>query len=96
MSRRFVSEPLVPAQSAPAQAGEPQLPPAFTWRGQTLTVARVNNVWRSTKEDRGDVYLKRHWFEFETPQGCTATVYFDRAAKRGTPHWWLYAITAET
>ena len=74
-------------------SGEPQLPPSFTWRGEMLEVKTIVKVWRTTKEDRGDVYLKRHWFEFATGDGRTAVVYFDRAAKRGSPRWWLYSIS---
>lgn len=48
--------------------------------------------WRSTKSDRGDAYLKRHWFELETDNGAKLEVYFDREARRGTPQWWLYTI----
>ena len=90
--KRFVSESIEPAMPAGAVGGEPQLPPAFTWRGEQLAVGNIINTWRSTKEDRGDVYLKRHWFEFEMPDGRRAVVYFDRAARAGKPHWWLYTL----
>lgn len=91
MSKHFVSEPIEPCDTA-LPTDEPQLPAAFRWRGQTLEVKGVLNRGRSTKMDRGDTYLKRHWFEVETGDGRIATLYFDRSAKRGTPHWWLYAI----
>jgi hypothetical protein len=68
------------------------LPPAFRWGDVTLYVKTLRRQWRGTKEDRGDVYLKRHWYEFESPDGRIATVYFDRGAKPGTARWWLYAI----
>lgn len=87
MTRRFVSqavEPVAPTGTA--------LPPAFRFGDDVLEVAAVRKEWRGTKEDRGDVYLKRHWYEFETPDGRIATVYFDRGAKHGSPRWWLYAI----
>jgi hypothetical protein len=58
-----------------------------------LEVKTIVKLWRTTKEDRGDVYLKRHWFEFATADGRTALVYFDRAAKRGGHRWWLYSIS---
>lgn len=90
--RRFVSEAIEPAALAVAIGGEPQLPPSFTWRGELLEVKNVARTWRSTKEDRGDVYLKRHWFEFESIDGRVVTVYFDRAGKRGQSRWWLYSI----
>lgn len=92
-TRKFVSEPVTPAGGIPTPANnEPALPASFHWREETLEVQAVRKTWRSTKEDRGDVYLKRHWFEFETADGRVATVYFDREVKRGRPHWWLYAI----
>lgn len=92
MSKHFVSEPLQTAAQAPGAGNEPALPDEFEWREERLAVGRVLKTWRSTKEDRGDVYLKRHWFAFETSGNRIATVYFDRTAKRGQPHWWLYTL----
>lgn len=91
--KSFVSEPLQPVGAASAVSGEPQLPGAFVHRGETIEVGRVLRTWRSTKTDRGDVYLKRHWFEFESTDGRVITVYFDRAAKRNQPAWWLFSMT---
>lgn len=88
MSRHFISEAIAPSAVVTSE----ELPPAFHWRDETLEVKTVRKKWRSTKEDRGDMYLKRHWFEFETGEGRIATVYFDRAAKREQPRWWLYAL----
>ena len=68
------------------------MPAAFVWEGKTLTVNKVVRSWRSTKSDRGDNYLKRHWFELETAEGSRIEVYFDREARRGAPQWWLYTI----
>jgi GAF domain-containing protein len=85
--RRFVSQPI-----EPTAATGTDLPPAFRWNHETLEVRALRKQWRGTKEDRGDVYLKRHWYEFETSDGRVATVYFDRGAKAGTPRWWLYAL----
>jgi hypothetical protein len=90
LTKHFVSEAIEPLEIVAVGA----LPSGFTWRGQTLTVAALLKTWRSTKNDRGDEHLKRHWFEFETGDGRVATVYFDRGAKRGQPRWWLYAISA--
>jgi hypothetical protein len=75
----------------PASGGEPPIPRAFTWGDRTLTVAAVLRAWRSTKTDRGDTYLKRHWFALETAEGATIEVYFDRDSRRGS-EWWLYTI----
>ncbi|HLI96159.1 MAG TPA: DUF6504 family protein [Candidatus Baltobacteraceae bacterium] len=87
MGKHFVSQPIDPI----APAGT-DLPAAFKWRDVLLEVRALRKQWRGTKEDRGDVYLKRHWYEFETTDGRIATVYFDRAAKPGAHRWWLYAI----
>lgn len=87
MSKRFVSQPVEPI----APAG-PELPPAFRWGEEMLEVREIRKKWRGTKEDRGDVYLKRHWYEFETSDGRVATVYFDRGAKPGAARWWLYTL----
>lgn len=89
----FVSEPIQPVGGATPANNEPGLPEAFRWRDEMLEIKAVRKTWRSTREDRGDIYLKRHWFEFETPDNRIATIYYDRAAKRGQPHWWLYTIT---
>lgn len=94
MSRQFVSQPLQAPAGMPAGAMEPALPPEFFWNGERIGVKTLRKQWRSTKEDRGDVYLKRHWFEFETDDGRIAEVYFDRAARSRQPHWWLYTITS--
>jgi hypothetical protein len=108
MAKRFVSEPITPCHGevsntchgevsnhpelAEGIGREPALPAAFRWRDQRIAVKRTLRRRRSTKVDRGDTYLKRHWFDVETDDGRIATVYYDRAAKRGQPHWWLYSI----
>jgi len=96
VSRRFISEP-IEAQTesfdtAAMSHGEPAVPSAFCWRDEVLEVRRVLKAWRSTKEDRGDVYLARHWYEFETTGDRLATIYFDRHARPGRPRWWLYCL----
>ncbi|MDQ6931391.1 MAG: DUF6504 family protein [Candidatus Eremiobacteraeota bacterium] len=93
---KFVSEPIAAViesfDVATMSHGEPSLPSGFVWREQTLMVGEVLRTWRGTKVDRGDTYLKRHWFEFRTTDGRTAVVYFDRQAKPGAARWWLYTI----
>jgi Family of unknown function (DUF6504) len=93
--RRFVSQPLVPAGegfvTAPS-GNEPPVPRAFVWKGRTLVISSVLRAWRSTKTDRGDAYLKRHWFELEAGDGAKVEVYYDREARHGASQWWLYAI----
>jgi hypothetical protein len=81
--RTFISEPIEPA----APSGT-DLPRAFAWRNETLDVRTVRRTWRGTKEDRGDVYLKRHWYEFETADGrasqpCTSIAAPSRARIAG-------------
>ena len=72
--------------------GEPGLPSSFTWRERTIQVAKVLKVWRTLREDRGDQYLARHWYEIEDAAGARFTIYFDRQAKVGQSRWWLYTI----
>lgn len=97
MTKHLISQPIEPATVLAPQACagghlEPQLPPEFRWHGETLEVKGLVKTWRTTKEDRGDVYLKKHWFEFETADGRHVVVYYDRGAKRGQPRWWLHSI----
>ena len=94
--RRFVSAPLAPASEefiTPAGGNEPPVPRAFRWGQRSLSIATVLRSWRSTKSDRGDAYLDRHWFELETTSGAKIEIYYDRHARRGKARWWLYAIT---
>jgi len=91
----FVGKPLVPEgamDTAALSHGEPSLPPAFRCGDERIDVATLVKTWRSTKEDRGDVYLKKHWFEFVTHDGRRAVVYFDRGARKNAPRWWLYTL----
>jgi hypothetical protein len=57
-----------------------------------LSIVTVLRSWRSTKTDRGDAYLKRHWFELQTAEGQKLEVYYDRESRRGAHQWWLYTI----
>jgi hypothetical protein len=96
--RRFISRPIEAIDAAfdndASGRVEPALPAAFHFDDETLTVRTQLRSWRTNKDDRGDTYVKRHWFEFETADGRRAIVYFDRGAKRGAPRWWLYTIYA--
>jgi hypothetical protein len=98
VNHRFVSEAIVPdcegADPSTLERGEPSLPRAFTWREERLVVAEIRATERSTRIDRGEQYLARHWFRFGTPDGREAVVYFDRQAKKGRPRWFLYTIAA--
>ncbi len=94
-ARRFVSSSLVPACDGfvtPATGGEPPVPRAFSWGSRTLLITTVLRSWRSTKLDRGDAYLKRHWYELLTACGAKIEVYYDRASRRNASPWWLYTI----
>ncbi len=97
MQPRFVSEEIVPLGGAfetdAMLRGEPSLPPEFTWGGTVLTVTHCTRTWRTTKVDRGDTYLKRHYFEFVTGAGQRAVVYFERHVRRGVARWHLYTLT---
>jgi hypothetical protein len=94
---RFVGEPLVPGttfvNSSALSQGEPPLPTAFRWGTLELSVLEVLSTWRSTKTDRGDDYLAKHWYEIRTTGERRAVLYFDRKARAGRPRWWLYTIT---
>ena len=94
---RFVGAELLPAStyvhSNALSAGEPLLPSAFRWRTNDLPVLEVIATWRSTKTDRGDAYLAKHWYEIRTAGDRRAVVYFDRKARAKKPRWWLYSIT---
>jgi len=94
--RTFVSRPIAPAGEGfitPATGSEPPVPRAFIWDGRTLVITAVLRSWRSSKGDRGDNYLKRHWFELETSDGARIEVYYDRETRRGASAWWLYTIS---
>jgi hypothetical protein len=93
--RHFVSRPIAPAGDAlvtHATGGEPPVPRAFLWDDRTFIISEVIRNWRTTKTDRGDAYLKRHWFELRTACGKRLEVYYDRQSRRGESRWWLYAI----
>ena len=99
--QQFVSESIKPvvatANTSAMAAGGPGLPQEFVWRGQTLVVVRVLRTWRETgpcRHGSPESYVRKHWFEFETTSGQTATVYFERQSRgrRRTQRWWLFSI----
>jgi hypothetical protein len=92
--RRFVSRPIKPRgnEFITQSSSGPPVPRTFAWDDRTLRISAVLRTWRGTKSDRGDVYLKRHWFELRTEEGATIEVYYDRDARRGASQWWLYTI----
>ena len=99
MARRFVSRPLKASGEgfiSSATGSEPPVPRAFLWDGGVLEIVAVVRRWRSTKDDRGDTYLKRHWFELRTAGGARIEAYYDREARRGAAQWWIYTIDEES
>ena len=95
----FVSEPLQAVAGtgdAGAMArGEPGLPVGFVWRGREYRIEAVARAWKSTGMDRGEVYLRRHWWELIMATGERMVVYCERQARdRKHPgrRWWLYEI----
>jgi Family of unknown function (DUF6504) len=96
---QFISEPIVPtpgsADLTAMSRGEPGLPRSFTWRDQRFEVANVHKTWKTTRTDRGDTYIYKHWFDVETTDGKRMTLYCMRQIARGgknQPRWWLYTI----
>ena len=95
----FVSEAISPSPGAfdasAMSRGEPGLPRIFAWRGKAYTVGRVVSGWKSTGRDRGETYLRRHWYAVETTDGSRMTLYCERQAKPGRNpkgRWWLYSV----
>ena len=94
----FVGEPIVPEiGSADVDAmarAEPGLPRAFTWRGVRYEIADVIATRKTKGTDRGDNYIRKHWYDVRTRCGKRMTVYFDRnptnrsaRAKRCSKAW---------
>ena len=103
MHFKFVSEPIRPAPgTADAQAmasGAPGLPREFTWRGRPLRIEKVLRTWRDTgpcKHGKTESYVRKHWFEVETPAREVARIYFERRPRGGgkLARWWLFSISA--
>jgi hypothetical protein len=97
----FVSEAVVPQvgsfDAAAMSRGEPGLPRVFTWRGRRFEVVRVLSTWKTSTRERGELYLRRHWFEALVATGERVTLYCERQTKnRKAPkaRWWLYKINA--
>jgi hypothetical protein len=62
------------------------------WRGERFVVEAVEAGRRGTKVDRGEVYVKRHWFTVRVADGRRMTIYCERHARRADQRWWLYTI----
>ena len=95
----FVSEPIEPeagtADIAAMSRGEPGLPRAFTWRKNRYEIASVEGTRRSMGRDRGDVYVRKHFYDVVTTCGKRMTLYFERNPTHTSARkhrWWLYSI----
>ncbi|HXW51314.1 MAG TPA: GNAT family N-acetyltransferase [Candidatus Acidoferrales bacterium] len=95
----FVSERIAPEPGyfdiAAMARGEPAVPRAFVWRGQRYDVAQTRAAKRTLGSDRGDTYLRRHYFDVETTDALRMSLYFERnPSDRSKPKaWWLYTYT---
>ncbi|MCY2950827.1 MAG: DUF6504 family protein [Planctomycetota bacterium] len=72
-----------------------ELPAQFTWRGKRYAVRRLLSAWKTSTPDRGEMYLRRHWFRIEATTGERITLYCERQAtntKKPKTRWWLYTI----
>jgi hypothetical protein len=95
----FVSEAVDPVpgtfDAGAMSRGEPGLPRSFRWRGRRYEVAAVCSAWKTSSRERGELYLRRHWFEVALTDGSRMTLYCERQTKnRNKPkaRWWLYSI----
>ncbi len=100
VDEEFVSEPITPTvgtfDASAMSRGEPGLPNEFDWRGRHFTVvAHVLKKWKSSTRERGEMYLRRHWFSVETTSRDRMTLYCERQAKnlkKPKARWWLYSM----
>jgi len=102
MAEKFISESIKPvpgtSDTAAMTRGEPGLPGRFVWRDQEYEVAAVREVWKESgpcRSGSAEQYLRKHWFKFETTEGLTMTVYFERQARsrrQNKARWWLYTV----
>jgi len=97
----FVSEPITPEvgtfDTAAMSRGEPGLPRHFTWRGQAYEAVELLRTWKTSTPERGEMYLRRHWFEVRTNTGARMTIYCERQTKRPKQpkqRWWVYSISS--
>jgi phosphoribosylglycinamide formyltransferase-1 len=79
--------------------GEPGLPNRFSWRKQTYQVQQVVATWKTSTCDRGELYLRRHWFEMLTTDGTRMKLYCERQAKNRTKpksRWFIFSLQERT
>src|SRR5687767_10595120 len=97
---QFVSEAVAPVAGtfdpAGMSRGEPGVPTRFTWRGVEYCVGQVEQTWKTSTPDRGEMYLRRHWFRVRCASGRRMTLYCERQARSGRrpkARWWLYSVS---
>ena len=92
---QFVSEALDPVSGTfdvtGMSRGEPGLPLRFRWRGAEYRVAHVEQTWKTSTPDRGEMYLRRHWYRVRCVTGQRMTLYCERQTKPKA-RWWLYSV----
>jgi hypothetical protein len=96
----FISEPIEPIagtfDTSGMSRGEAGLPREFMWRDSRHVIERVIATWKTSTPDRGELYLRRHWFEIETSAGERMKLYCERQArstKQAKHRWFLYSIS---
>ena len=101
MTEQFIGEAIRPdaetMDTARMAAGEPGLPELFHWKKQTIRITRVLRTWRGTgpcHHGRGEIYVRKHWFEVATETGQIMKLYFERQPRSGSKknRWWLSTI----
>ncbi len=104
---RLVSEHVKPlfqaaGDGAPYVAGEPLVPQAVVWRGNTYPVLKLLASGRGLgpcTHGSGEQYVRKHWYRFETTEALVMRVYVERRPRSGGKvqrRWWLYTVeTAE-
>ena len=98
----FISEPIKPEagtfDAAAMARGDPGLPAAFVWRGETYRVANVLESWKSTGPDSwggAERYVRKHWYRIRTTDGSVMKLYFERQARSSRQRkvrWWLHTV----
>jgi RimJ/RimL family protein N-acetyltransferase len=94
----FVSERITPEPGSSdvgaMSRGEPGVPKAFVWRGERFETGRLVSTRRDMGTDRGDVYVRRHYYEIETADQLRMVVYFERnpSDRSKRKAWWLYTL----
>lgn len=98
----FISDPIEPHggdfDTAAMARGEPGLPSEFKWRGEVYGVAERLRGWKESGRERGrakgEIYLRRHYYELRMTDGSVWTVYFIRqpsSSRASRNRWFLYS-----